>query len=163
MKKINIISLLLLSFFILSCANRTQFVVLRSVPNNPSVTVVPVNENLREVEFAATVESYVLSAGVRVVHRPASKDALYAKKLAPTETPAEEIMTERYFPLEEAKSDYLIFTYASNRQIKLVKKATGEVLSSVIMAGALGTDQQSEAEIVVQNLRSAGLLSKKKK
>jgi len=163
MKKKLLPALLLLSSFIISCANRTQFVVLRSVPDNPSITVVPANENLKEVEFATSVESYVLSAKIRVVQRPASKDALYTKKASPTESSTEEVMTERYFPLEEAKSDYIIFTFASNRQIKLVKKTTGEVLSSVSLATGLGKDQQSESEIVIQNLRSAGLLARKKK
>ena len=170
MKKIILACVLLFfSCFFSSCASRAYFVVLRGVPANPSITVIPANENLTEVEFATTVESYVLAARVRVLQRPGAKDGQPSKNISQAENRAarepvtEQVTTERYFPLANAKSDYLLFTYATNRQIKLVKKTTGEVLSSVTLAGALGKDQQSESETVYQNLRSAGLLARKKK
>jgi hypothetical protein len=168
MKPMYLTIILTISSFLLSCAGNTHFVILRAVPNNPSITVVPANENLSEVEFAISVESYVLSAGVRVVHRPPTKDVLYAGRLTQSDilgsnSENNEVMTERYFPLTDAKSDYILFTYASDRRLKLVKKSSGEVLSSITLANSMGKDQQAETEIVMKNLKSAGLLKKQKK
>ena len=169
MKKFFLATAIIFACFFSSCAGRPYFVVLRGVPANPSITVIPANENISEVEFATTVESYILAARVRVLQRPGAKEPQPSNNISSSENQAdhepvtEQVTTERYFPLAEAKSDYIMFTYATNRQIKLVRKTTGEVLSSVTLTGSLGKDQQSESDIVLQNLRSAGLLARKKK
>ena len=59
---------------IIGCSTKTQFVVLRAVPESPSFVVIPANNYLNQVAFANEVEAAIIGAGVKVVSRPATKE-----------------------------------------------------------------------------------------
>jgi len=163
MKYLKQFSILILALIISSCANTTSFVVLRDVPNNPSLTVLPANDYLSEVVFATNIESYIIQSGIRVLQRPGSKEVQTTKTVSQaggqTNLAAESgaTLTERYYSLDESKADYLIYTYASSRQIKIVKKETSEILSTFILPLGSGYIQNPEAGVILESLKSLGL------
>ena len=75
-KQNNLLAIALLFWVVVlaGCAPQTQFVVLRDVPESPSFVVIPANDYLHEVVFANEVENAIISAGVKVVMRPVTKD-----------------------------------------------------------------------------------------
>ena len=51
-----------------------EYIVLRGVPESPSIVVIPANDYLHEIAFANATERAIIRAGVSVVARPASKE-----------------------------------------------------------------------------------------
>lgn len=63
-----------LTVSILGCTvHRPEVVILSDVPKSPSFPVIPANDFLYKVEFANSVEDAIISAGVKVVVRPSTK------------------------------------------------------------------------------------------
>ena len=70
--------IVLLSVSLTGCVSH-QVVVLRNVPKSPSFVVIPANGYLKEVRFANEIEGAIISAGVKVVARPATKEVMDRK------------------------------------------------------------------------------------
>lgn len=158
------------AFLLFGCSTETVFVVLREVPTNPSFVVMPVNDYLYQVEFANRIESYIVACGVKVVNRPAPKEiesTKQATQLGAQSTQvagAQATLTERYFAFDETDANYIVYTYADTKQIKIVRKETKEILSVFEVTskykGAFGsgpTTTQREDEIIRDALKSLGV------
>ena len=122
------------------------FVVYRDVPENPTFVVLPATNYLYQVEFANTVEAVIIRAGAKVVDRPGTKEIVSESKLGQAQvqggvTPsgtdaagakeAEAKRTERYFEYGEINADYIVQTYADAKQVRIIKKDTGEILAVI--------------------------------
>ncbi len=130
-------------FAIIGCSTQTQiqFVVLRDVPEFPSFVVIPANNYLNQVAFANAVEAAIISAGVKVVSRPATKEI--TKEVAvegkiqtiegnqAAHKSGEGKLIERYAEFADIEADYIVLTYANFRQIRIIKKQTAEILASI--------------------------------
>ena len=134
------ISLLFLTTGLLGCATKTlEIVVLRDVPESPSFVVIPANDFLREVEFANSVEDAIISAGVKVVIRPSTKEVTTEKRVQGAEgrqagsneaiLAADAKLTEKYFAFDAIQADYIVHTYANSRHVKISKKESREILA----------------------------------
>ena len=121
---------------------KTQYVVLRNVPKSPSFVVIPANNYSNEVRFANEIESAIISAGVKVVARPATKEVMTEKEVHGAEgirgTGAQAIraadakVTERYLAFDEITADYIVQTFANpEQQVKITKKESMEILAVV--------------------------------
>jgi hypothetical protein len=140
-KQNNLLAIALLFWVVVlaGCAPQTpQFVVLRDVPESPSFVVIPANNYLHEVEFANKVENAIISAGIKVVLRPATKDVTTEKIIQGAEgqqaadvkliQSAEAKLIERYSAFEDIDTDYIVLTYVTSRQVKIAKRETREIL-----------------------------------
>lgn len=149
-----------LFLFLSGCSTQTVFVVLRDVPDNPSFVVLPANDYLYQVEFANKIESYLLSSGVKVVTRPATKEVQATKQAAQVDAQSSQAagsqatFTERYVALEESNADYIVQTYADSKQIKVIRKATKEILITFQLKRF---EEQKEVQIVRSALQSIGI------
>ena len=134
------ISLLFLGTGLLGCVTKTlEIVVLRDVPESPSFVVIPANDFLREVEFANSVEDAIISAGVRVVIRPSTKEVTTEKRVQGAEgrqagsneaiLATDAKLTEKYFAFDAIQADYIVHTYANSRHVKISKKESREILA----------------------------------
>ncbi|GEM_PF-4857179 len=157
--KITITSLVLLALS--GCSpSQTIFVVLRDVPETPSFVVIPANDYLYQVEFSNKVESYAISSGVKVVTRPATKEVEATKQAAQVDAQSSQAagsqatLTERYVAFEDTNADYIIQTYADSKQIKLIRKATKEILLTFELKR---TDRQSEGQVFRNAMQSIGI------
>ena len=130
----------LLSFVVsLAGCAKTQFVVLRDVPESPSFVVIPANDYLHEVEFANEIEDAIISAGVKVVMRPATKDVTMEKIVQGAEgkqtddvksiLAADAKLIERYSASADFDADYMVHTYETSQQVKIAKRETREILA----------------------------------
>ena len=128
---------------LVGCAiTQLQFVVLRDVPESPSFVVIPVNDYLNEVIFANTVESALISSGVRVVKRPSTKEVTTERTIsgAHGNQAAGEVLAqsgdaklrEKYLAYDQIRADYIVQTYSDSAQCKFVKRETEEVLAIII-------------------------------
>ena len=140
LKKPNNLLAMALLFFVVSLAgcSKTEFVILRDVPESPSFVVIPANDYLNEVEFANDIENAIISAGLKVVMRPATKDVTMEKTVQGAEgqqaadvkliQSAEAKLIERYSAFEDIDTDYIVLTYVTSRQVKIAKRETREIL-----------------------------------
>ncbi len=116
------------------CQN--MFVVLRDVPESPSVVVVPNGYGSREIELADKAEEMLMSFRIKVVQRPTLRRVTETKGAAKAAAPDEgnivgsKGMTEEYFAYEETGADYLLLTDEKTDRVKLVKIRTKEILAS---------------------------------
>ena len=157
--------LLFVCLVVAGCAPKTElFVVLRDVPQDPSFTVIPANDYLYQIEFANKVEEYIISAGVKVVSRPALKEVEAKKEVGQEEAKSGEAkgahgtLTEKYIAFDETNADYIISTYADSRQIKIIKKTSKEILSTFeLKAVKRGDETISEDSLVYQALMKLGI------
>ena len=155
--------LLLLVLHTSGCVKEPIFIVLRDVPNNPSFTVIPVNDYLYQIEFATKIEEYLIQAGVKVVRHPASKAVETKKQLTQPESNvkqgavAEATMTERYYSLEDTDADYVVETYADSKQVKIVRKASREIISAFALQSAAKGATTTDADVIHQALHSLGV------
>ena len=140
-KKPNKLLRIALLSFVVSLAGcaKTQFVVLRDVPESPSFVVIPANNYLHEVEFANEIEDAIISAGVKVVMRPATKEVTMEKTVQRAEgkqtddvksiLAADAKLIERYSAFEDIDADYIVQTYVTSKQVKIAKIETREILA----------------------------------
>ena len=139
-KQNNLLAIALLFWVVVlaGCAPQTQFVVLRDVPESPSFVVIPANDYLHEVVFANTIENAIISAGVKVVMRPATKEITMEKTVQRAKgkqaddvkliQSADAKLIERYAAFEDIDTDYIVLTYVTSRQVKIAKRETREIL-----------------------------------
>ena len=134
------IALLSLVMSLSGCARiMPEIVVLRDVPKSPVFVVFPANNYLREVEFANNVEDAIISAGVRVVIRPSTKEVTTEKRVQGAEgrqagsneaiLAADAKLTEKYFAFDAIQADYIVHTFANSRHVKISKKESREILA----------------------------------
>ena len=110
---------------------KTNYIVLRDVPQSPSFVVIPVTNTISEVSYANIIESAIIAAGVKVVLRPASKEIEQTTTSPTNNGNSTKILTERYFALDELNADYLVQTYVTPAQVKISKLSTREVLTII--------------------------------
>jgi hypothetical protein len=112
------------------------FVVLRDVPESPSVVVVPSGYGSDETELADKAEEMLMSFRIKVVQRPSLRRVTETKGAAKATAGDEgnalgsEGMTEEYIAYEETGADYLLLTDEKTRRVKLVKIKSKEILAS---------------------------------
>ena len=140
-KKPNNLLAMALLFFVVGLAGcgKTQYVVLRDVPESPSFAVIPADNYLHEVKFANDIENAIISAGLKVVMRPATKDVTTEKIVQGAEgqqvadvkliQSAEAKLIERYSAFEDIDADYIVLTYVTLEQVKIAKRETREILA----------------------------------
>ena len=145
-KQNNLLAIALLFWVVIlaGCAPQTQFVVLRDVPESPSFVVIPANDYLHEVVFANTIENAIISAGVKVVMRPATKEITMEKTVQRAKgkqaddvkliQSADAKLIERYAAFEEIDADYIVRTYVTSGQVKISKRETEEILAVLVVA-----------------------------
>lgn len=124
------LALIIFSLSFLGCG-KTNYIVLRAVPQSPSFVVIPVNNTIPEVSYANVIESAIIAAGVKVVLRPASKEIQETTTTPTNNGDSTKVLTERYFALDELNADYLVQTYVTPAQVKISKLSTREVLTIV--------------------------------
>lgn len=135
MKKIKLLLIAGILLFIFGCGT-TSFVVLRDVPLNPSMVVVPVNPLAYQVKFANEIEEIIIGSGVRVLQRPTTKEITVTKEAEKVEIQmlkggkAEMSMVERFYAFDEITADYIVITNAYSNQLRIIKNDTQEVLAS---------------------------------
>ena len=119
---------------------RFTVVVSRDVPDDPTFTVVPANNQIREVTFANEVENAIIAAGVKVVryYRPTptevTKEAALGEEQAGKKLRAEPYkidekaashkgsakVTKKYIEIEGGvQADYYVETYSYRRHVKI--------------------------------------------
>ena len=113
---------------------KTNYIVLRDVPQSPSFVVIPVTTTISEVSYANIIERAIIAAGVKVILRPASKEVEETTTTPANNGDSTTILTERYFRLDELTADYLVQTYATPAQVKISKLSTREVLTIINVA-----------------------------
>ena len=144
-KQNNLLAIALLFWVVVlaGCATPTsQFVVLRDVPESPSFVVIPANDYLHEVVFANEVENAIISAGIKVVMRPVTKDVTMEKTVQGAEgkrtddraliQSADAKLIERYSAFDDIDADYIVQTYVTSRQVKISKRETEEILAVLV-------------------------------
>ena len=144
-KSNNLLAIALLFWVVVlaGCAPQTpQFVVLRDVPESPSFVVIPANDYLHEVEFANKVENAIISAGIKVVMRPATKDVTMERTVQGAEgkrtddrtliQSADAKLIERYSAFDDIDADYIVRTYVTSKQVKISKRETEEILAVLV-------------------------------
>ena len=153
----------------------TQYtvVVSRDVPDSPKFTVVPANDQMREVTFANEVENAIIAAGVKVVryYRPTptevTKEATVGEENAgrnleahPNEMDIRAAaksgsakVTKKYFESEGGvRADYYVETYSYRRHIKI---SNGEEILAVFDAKPIPYSEAiSVNNVEVGNIRS---------
>ena len=141
---IRLMFILCLIGFITGCVPPVhQFVVYRDVPDSPSFVVIPANDYMHEVLFANEIEEAIIACGVKVVQRPGAKRIRTEKSIGGLEgnqmrdpdasvtsvREADAKRVESYWEYESIDADYLVETYVNNRNVKILKKDTREVLT----------------------------------
>lgn len=114
----------------------TVFVAQRDVPQKPSFVVFPANNYLYQVEFANEIEHYLIFCGISVQTRPATKEIEATKQATqvgaqPSQAASTQAtLTERYLAFEDTDADYVVYTYADSRQVKIAQRQSKEILAS---------------------------------
>ena len=132
--------IVLLSVSLAGCGK--QFVVLRNVPKSPSFVVIPGSMYSNQVSFANEIERAIISAGVKVVARPATKEVITEKALSGAEgiqdsgaqaiRAADAKITERYFAFDAVTADYIVESFANpKQQVKITKRNSNEILAVI--------------------------------
>jgi len=149
------------------CGTNTVFVVQRDVPASPVFTVVPANDYMNQIDFANIVESYLLSAGAKVVQRPAWKEVKAEKQAAGLAAPsgiqvqgAQASMTEWFAAFDSTNADYFVLTFADTRYIRIMQRSTKEILASFELkkpaGGKLQEKDKGESDVVKRVLNALG-------
>lgn len=130
-----LMSIVLLVLLLVGCS-KTEFVVLREVPHNPSFQVVPTYIDPYEIAYANNIERALIGSGVKVLTRPPHKEVT-TEKISQQEKIREKTYETRKleytFEYGEIKADYLVQTFYNPRQIKIIKVATQEILTVFII------------------------------
>ena len=126
------------------CASQApQFIVYRDVPESPSFVVVPANNYMHQILFANEIEEAIISCGVKVVKRPSTKRITTEKSIGGLEgnrvrdpnasvssvREADAKRVESYLEYQPTGADYMVETYSAERQVKISRRDTREVLA----------------------------------
>ena len=118
-----------------------------AVPDSVSFVVLPFNDYLAQVRYAATVESILLEAGLTVIAPPRGRRTIEERKSAGIERGTGEssvsdtsvqraeqqsLTIERYTVGEETRADYVVETMlgpsSSRGSVKFTRKSDGKVV-----------------------------------
>ncbi len=148
-----------------------RFFILRNVPESPSFVVIPANDYLSQVMFANEIEEAIISVGVKVVMRPATKNvtkevavgaeiqAIEGNQAAQKSGAGK--LTERYVEFEDINADYIVYTYASSKQIRIIKRQTREILTVLNLSENLYIEKENKIayrrKLVADALVSMGI------
>lgn len=152
--------------------HETTFVVQRDTPQNPSFTVLPANHSYAQVEFANTIESCLIAAGVKVIQRPATKSVQTEEIKTKNKTTSEPAMegkgiavTQTFRAYEKTNADYYIETNAIAQQMRVVKTDTQEVLAILTMPKVFPietAETQTPYTYMIKALSALGIIKQKK-
>jgi hypothetical protein len=160
-------AVILLVVSAVGCTTTEQvFVATADSPENPIIAVVPANNGLYQHHFANFVEEKVIESGLSVTQRPSvvnqeisqgaemaqlAGDAQAAKQTA--------VITQSYSRFEESSADYLVQTYTSSNQVRIVEKASQRVLASfeLILEPEGGTSFEKTEDPFLKALEEIGL------
>ena len=119
-----------------------EYIVLRGVPESPSIAVIPANDYLSEIAFANATGQAILRAGVKVVARPATKEVTTERTISGAHgnqaagealiQSGEAKLREKYIAWEDFEADYIVQTYVTSRQLKILKRETKEILAVIL-------------------------------
>ena len=153
-RRIKVLVCLLLSVggaAFLGCSTKYEFVVLRDVPKAPSFVVIPPNRYMYETVFANKVEEIIMGLGVKVVRRPATKAVTETVEKGVAGLKAEDgklmqgagshQLVESYFAYADLNADYIVHTYSSSEQVRIIKRETGEILVSLNLSDYYNINQ----------------------
>ncbi len=149
------------------CTSTKQvFVATADSPENPIIAVVPANNGLYQHHFANFVEEKVVESGLSVTQRPSVVDQEISQgaemaQLAGDAQAAKQtaVITQSYSGFEEGSADYLIQTYASSNQVRIVEKDSERVLASfqLILEPEGGTSFEEPEDPFRKALEEIGL------
>lgn len=162
---------LAVSLFVLGsitgCTSTEQvFVATADSPSTPTLAVIPANNGLYQHHFANDVEEKVIEAGLNVIGRPSvtmqeiSQEAELAQMAGDKQASQQTAeITQTYSGFEESDADYVIQTYASSDQVRVLEQSSGKVLASFDMSQQQsGPTQVGERENPLRRaLREIGL------
>ncbi len=134
----------------------TEYVVMRDVPMNPSITVIPYNFYYEQVNFSHEIEEALLENGVRTLHFNMATKQITKQKgaglqeegvisgiganvsnlLKSGKAVTEEITIESYLEYADIKAPYLIHSNMLNGRVRIVHKDSLEVLASHELSSA---------------------------
>jgi len=138
----------------IALAQGQVFVVLRDVPEKPSIVVVPTNYYKADIKFADKVEEIILGFKLKVIQRPVIKRVTATKGAAKSESigveakPAPEgaassfgsqSLVEEYIAYEETGADFVLFTDEQFDRVKLIRIRDRELLATLGDLGEMGT------------------------
>jgi hypothetical protein len=156
------LTLLLLFVTLFGCSPRYEYVVLREVPQSPSFVVLAPNRYLFEIEFANMIEEIIISLGVKVVVRPATKAVTETTErgIAGAQAEDNKLMTgerslqrvESYVEYTDLKADYIVRTYRNSRQIRIIKRQSGEILASINLSENPYVEQRDHYRYMIAGL-----------
>ena len=160
---INNFLIFLICMVVAGCGKTTEFVILRNVPDNPSFVIIPANSYMTEVTYANNIERAFLGSGAKVVLRPSTKnvttESTIPNKEGESNYPTRVI--EDYVRFDEIDADYLVQTYYTNRQVKVSKMDTREVLTVfVIQESPNEPAAKYRREIITRMLSQLGIAKK---
>ncbi|MDE0298586.1 MAG: hypothetical protein OXN17_08145 [Candidatus Poribacteria bacterium] len=125
------------------CSSTYDYIVYRDVPDSPSFVVLPANSYMSEATFAIAVEKALISCWVKVVRRPGTKQVtteqaaatLKKGQLRDSNAAAAAVQgtdvkrVEHFREYEDISADYLVETYADEKQVRISNKETDEILA----------------------------------
>ena len=149
------------------CTSTEQvFVATADSPETPTIAVIPANNGLYQHHFANVVEEKVIESGLSVTRRPGTveKELSQGAELAQMAGDAQAaeqtaVITQTYSGFEESSADYLVQTYASSNQVRIVEKDSERVLASfqLILEPEGGTSFEEPKDPFRKALREIGL------
>jgi hypothetical protein len=145
-----------------------EFVILRDVPINPKITVMPSNNTVAEYRFANRIEEIIIGYGVSVVVKPIIKEietkkgaaAGQVEKTSDTVMESETYIYEKYVTLDDINADYIVFSNLNEKRIKIIKTDSREVLTSFKFSirpksSLFGYTEEEGMEQIRQNIHDA--------
>lgn len=162
------------SCIIIGChVPQDRFFILRNVPESPSFVVIPANNYLSQVMFANEIEEAIISAGVKVVMfsqatKEVTKEVTVGAGLQAIEgdqaarKSGTGKLTEKSVELSEGvTADYIVYTYANSKQIRIIKRQTREILTVLNLSENLYREKENKIayrrKLVVDALVSMGI------
>ena len=160
-------AVILLVVSAVGCTTTEQvFVATADSPDTPTIAVIPANNGLYQHHFANVVEEKVIESGLSVTRRPSTveKELSQGAELAQMAGDAQAaeqtaVITQTYSGFEESSADYLIQTYASSNQVRIVEKDSERVLASfqLILEPEGGTSLEEPEDPFRKALEEIGL------
>jgi hypothetical protein len=143
--------LLSILLFALGCTSTEQVFVARTdVPEDPTLAVIPANNQLYQHHFANEVEEKVIEAGLRVIRRPnvttkkVTQEAEMAQIAADNQAAQKTAeITQTYSGFGESDADYVVSTYALSEEVRIMEQATGRVLATFDLVREQGVNETS--------------------
>jgi hypothetical protein len=145
---------LIILIFAPGCTSTEQVFVARTdVPEEPTLAVIPANNNLYQAHFANEVEEKVIEAGLAVLKRPSLREKKVSQEAELAQTVGSEQasqktaeITQTYMEYGESEADYVIRTYAWSEEVRVIEQTSGKVLASFDLIREQGINETSVNE-----------------